>query len=212
MVQNFTIKGAHSTTIRQRLLQGITQHWKLAKHTQTNLLALYQLEGLSNHFFDELNKKLSQELDLSIVPMLQHLGFEQQYQYNSQTNHVLLYMIFQHWLKFTFYSEELDDETWKQRNTFLTKESLMELVDWIILCGYILAEEEIPSCYKNCRTELLERANLYCIALRSNELIENFLLEIPLYQKFREDIRTCLFDCFYWFTEQEKAVASSSQA
>ena len=67
MIQNFTIKGAHSTTIRQRLLQGIMQHWKLAKNTQTNLLALYQLEGLSNDFFDELHKKVSEELDLNLV-------------------------------------------------------------------------------------------------------------------------------------------------
>jgi len=86
----------------------------------------------------------------------------------------------------------------------------MELVDWIILCGYILAEEEIPSCYKNCRMELLERAMKYCTELRRNELIEDFLIEIPLYQEFREEVRTCLFDCFYWYTEQEEVVALQS--
>lgn len=210
MIQNFTIKGAHSTTIRQRLLQGIMQHWKLAKNTQTNLLALYQLEGLSNDFFDELHKKVSEELDLNLVQLLRQLGYEKQYYFNTKTNHVILYKIFIHWLRFSFYKEELNEENWKQKNTFLTKEAFVELVDWIILCGYILAEEEIPSSYKNCRIKLLKQAIEYCAELRRKELIEDFLIEIPIYQKFREDVRACLFDCFYWYVEQEQSVASLS--
>jgi hypothetical protein len=204
MVQDFTIKGAHSTTIRQRVLQGITQHWKLAKNTQTNLLALYQLEGLSNQFFDELSKSLSDELDLGIVELLSQLGFEKQYQYSPKDNHWVVNKIFLQWLKFSFYNESIEDEKLVQRNIFLTKEALTELVDWTILCGYILSNEEVPSCYTNCRNELLNRAIKYCAALRSKELMEDFLIEIPLYQKLRENIRACLLDCFYWHIAQEQ--------
>ena len=199
MAWDFSIEGAHSTTIRQRLLQGITSKWTLKKNTQTNLLALYQLEGLSARFFDQLTNDLFREASLNTEEVLRELGFEEQCNRRSkQTNYALNQLFFQ-WVEVFAIPNERKKISIHDSSVFLDKESLVELVNWVLLCGFLLTNQAIPKYYKRQYPQLLEEAQRYCEEVSNREEMVCFAFELPNDQCFQEELRTCLFDCFYWY-------------
>ncbi|MGH1335301.1 MAG: hypothetical protein ACRBFS_04170 [Aureispira sp.] len=199
MAWDFSIEGAHSTTIRQRLLQGITQKWDLQKDTQTNLLALYQLEGINASFFDQLTNDLFREASLNIEEVLRELGFEEQYDRRSRQVNQALNQFFFHWIEVFAAKEGRQHISVHESSAFLDKETLIELVDWVMLCGLLLTQQPIPSYYKRQCPQLLADAQSYCEQVNDSEEMACFMVELPLYQRFQEELRTCLFDCFYWY-------------
>lgn len=200
MAWDFSIEGAHSTTIRKRLLQGITENWKLQKDTQINLLALYQIEGLNARFFDQLTSALFREASLNVEQVLRQLGFEEQYDLRSKQVNYALNQIFFHWVE-TFQTQpHHKNVTICESSAFLDKEALVELVDWITLCGLLLNQQDIPPYYKRTRrVALLDAAQVYCEEVKNYEEMKYFAFELPNYQYFQDELRSCLYDCFFWY-------------
>lgn len=199
MAWDFSIEGVHTTTIRQRLLRGITEHWTLKKDTQTNLLALYQMEGLTATFFNRLSDDLYQEASLNLEQVLRELGFEEQYALRSKQVNYAMNQVFFHWLETFRTVEEKNAIKVCDSSALLSKEDLVELLDWVALCSCLLAQETVPAYYNKRHPALLEEAKRYCAQVKDYEEMAYFALEWSNYQHFQEELRTCLFDLFYWW-------------
>jgi hypothetical protein len=129
---------------------------------------------------------------------LEQLGFQEQYERRYKMMNVALNQLFAHWLE-QFRTAKGKPLKVCDSSAFLDKEMLTELVDWIVLCGLILDGQVLPNYYKNRQPALLEEAQRYCPRVQTYKEMQAFVFELPTYLRFQEALRTCLYDCFYWY-------------
>ncbi len=197
MAWDFSITGGHGTTIRQRLLKGITQDWPLSEEYRIDFLAHYHLHGLTAKLFEDLAYQLYVQQQLEWDALLHQLGFEEQYERRSKKANFALNQIFSHWHE-QFYSVHHMPLEIHEASVFMNKETITELVDWITLCALLLNKEVIPTYYHNHRAYFIVEAERYTTEIANYEEMEAFVFDLPVYVHFQKEMKTCFFDLFYW--------------